>query len=323
MQAWGLPRSGHDFDKEGKKRPDDLLPHWHCSLIKKKKKKKEKQLKRRTPPFPDSPRRLTLQLFLKTEGKTITSASAEEVGEKAREAETKGAKNKMWRRAPFQRAVSLSIVTPWTIQSVILKVLCVSNPACDTPRRHQLPRWQVTLKKEQSQWPDGTNFIWPFMFPSLPYFTPSFLGRAHIYAVLSACTPSLSTRVHVPLLSVSPLLTPPSVSLRLISSLLCSRQAFLTFCFAVTFHLCAWLILLNKLQSKQICPSLPPPLSLSSPPSSLRRLLWFTEETLQSKYSPGISCINMPDFLSPGWKRNREKKKKKKKQLCAAQGFNT
>lgn len=47
-----------------------------------------------------------------------------------------------------------------------------------------------------------------------------------------------------------------------------------TFCFAVTFHLCAWFILLNKLESKQICPS---PLLLALSPrsfsSSLRRLL--------------------------------------------------
>lgn len=83
-----------------------------------------------------------------------------------------------------------------------------------------------------------------------------------------------------------------------------------TFCFAVTFHLCAWFILLNKLQSKQICPS---PLSLALSPrsfsSSLRRLLWFMDGTLQSKYSQDISCINMLDF--PSWEEEGGETEKK------------
>lgn len=172
------------------------------------------------------------------------------------------------------------------------------------------------------------------MFLSLPSFSHPFWSppsnthsRTHMYTFMPpclyfhslSCFPFfLSPCVCLSLLSLTSLY--PPLSLCPSSSLLCSRQAFLTFCFAVTFHLCAWLILLNKLQSKQICPSSPLPLSLSLPslfsPSSLRRLLWFTEETLQSKYSLGISCINMPDFLSPGGG-------KKMKKLCVTQWFNT
>lgn len=41
------------------------------------------------------------------------------------------------------------------------------------------------------------------------------------------------------------------------------------------------------------------------------------EETLQSKYSLGISCINMPDFLSLGGERKMKMyKKREKKSLC-------
>lgn len=41
------------------------------------------------------------------------------------------------------------------------------------------------------------------------------------------------------------------------------------------------------------------------------------EETLQSKYSLGISCINMPDFLSLGGERKMKMyKKREKKALC-------
>lgn len=83
-----------------------------------------------------------------------------------------------------------------------------------------------------------------------------------------------------------------------------------TFCFAVTFHLCAWFILLNKLESKQICPS---PLLLALSPrsfsSSLRRLLWFMDGTFQSKYSQDISCINMLDF--PSWEEEGGETEKK------------
>lgn len=160
----------------------------------------------------------------------------------------------------------------------------------------------------------------------LQYSRPSLLSLTHpspthmhvhtfmpscLYSRSLSCPPSLCLHVSMFLSCLCHLSVPsspyPPLSLRLISLPLCSRQAFLTFCFAVTFHLCAWLILLNKLQSKQICPS--SPLSLFSPSSSLRRLLWFTEETLQSKYSLGISCINMPDFLSPGGEKNENAKK--------------
>lgn len=51
------------------------------------------------------------------------------------------------------------------------------------------------------------------------------------------------------------------------------------------------------------------------------------EETLQSKYSPGISCINMPDSIAEGGREGEERKKrnaKKKKELCVeAQRFST
>lgn len=43
------------------------------------------------------------------------------------------------------------------------------------------------------------------------------------------------------------------------------------------------------------------------------------EETLQSKYSPGISCINMPDSIAEGGREGEERKKKCKEEegaLC-------
>lgn len=40
------------------------------------------------------------------------------------------------------------------------------------------------------------------------------------------------------------------------------------------------------------------------------------EETLQSKYSLGISCINMPDFLSLGGGKKNENVQKKRKKIA-------
>lgn len=90
MQVWGLPHSGHDIDKEEGKRKEDLQPQWRCSVVKKKK-REEKNLKQRTPPshadFPLPP--LTLQFF-ENGVKTITSASAEEAGDRRRAKRIRG-----------------------------------------------------------------------------------------------------------------------------------------------------------------------------------------------------------------------------------------
>lgn len=101
----------------------------------------------------------------------------------------------MGRLAPFHCTVSLSTVTPWTTPSVILKVLCVSKPACGTPRRQRLPQWLVTLLEEQSEWPDVTSFICFIL--SFIWLTHSSPSRTHDHIYSSRLCPPSPTPSHI------------------------------------------------------------------------------------------------------------------------------
>lgn len=128
---------------------------------------------------------------------------------------------------------------------------------CKSSESLSLDSIQTKNVLSQEKWIKIIGMVWwthlvvlkMWLFYSLVYHEtrywpmPSSHTSAHICAFMSTHTPFFFSPLCLCFSLVGLTSLYPPLSLRLISVLLCS----LTFCFAVTFHLRAWLILLNKL----------------------------------------------------------------------------
>lgn len=186
--------------------------------------------------------------------KTITSASAEEAGDRRRAKRIRGWGGGQNVKAGSFSACCVTINSDTLNNSVsdIESAVCQHLPVT-LPEGSSSPGGRSHYKKNNQR--DLMELISSGLFnvailPCFHSLTPHTHTHTHIYVYVY-----MYTYLYLPIytldppplpcplfrLVIAPLLPHLSVPsfLRLISSPLCSRQAFLTFCFAVTFYLCA------------------------------------------------------------------------------------